>query len=298
MKRSLIDRIPLDPEQSAGRVELDPGAESDVRSQALDWPGLMIEAGRNDIASVERVSLAHHYVGINAAPHPVMLYGVTDGGASRDIVIGPGEAWVTPAKQPVTLAVDRGNIYVRAAIDPRYLADETGTPLELRRAYGIQSPQLKYLMRALMAEADTRNPGGLPFVETLTRAVGQQVALHAGAEQPRPEVHRGGLSGGARRKVLELIDRHLDGQLSVERLAREVDLSPAHFAHAFKQTLGAPPHRYLMRMRLERARRMLSDPAVALSDVAQRAGFADQAHFTRLFKRHFGLTPGRMRRSG
>jgi AraC family transcriptional regulator len=47
-----------------------------------------------------------------------------------------------------------------------------------------------------------------------------------------------------------------------------------------------------MRLRLERARRMLLEPGARLSDIAQRAGFADQAHFTRLFKRHFGITPG------
>jgi AraC family transcriptional regulator len=91
---------------------------------------------------------------------------------------------------------------------------------------------------------------------------------------------------------LELIHQELDSSLSISRLAKAADLSPAHFAHAFKQSLGAPPHRYLMRLRLERARRMLLEPGARLSDIAQRAGFADQAHFTRLFKRHFGITPG------
>jgi AraC family transcriptional regulator len=56
--------------------------------------------------------------------------------------------------------------------------------------------------------------------------------------------------------------------------------------------MGLAPHRYLLMRRLERARRLLDTPDAVLSDVALRTGFADQAHFTRLFKREFGVTPG------
>ena len=61
---------------------------------------------------------------------------------------------------------------------------------------------------------------------------------------------------------------------------------------AFKESIGRAPHQHLMRLRLERARRLLDAPGAALSDVALRTGFADQAHFTRFFKRQFGVTPG------
>lgn len=107
---------------------------------------------------------------------------------------------------------------------------------------------------------------------------------------------RGGLSPLARRRTLELIDAKLDARLTVDALAREAGLSPAHFARAFKETLGRAPHQYLLALRLRRARRMLDAPDSVLSDVALRAGFADQAHFTRLFKREFGVTPGAVRR--
>ena len=92
--------------------------------------------------------------------------------------------------------------------------------------------------------------------------------------------------------ALEYIDAHLDASITVDILAREAGLSPAHFARAFKETIGRPPHAYLLIARLEHARRMLDDCDASLSDVAARSGFADQAHFTRLFKRAFGVTPG------
>jgi AraC family transcriptional regulator len=96
---------------------------------------------------------------------------------------------------------------------------------------------------------------------------------------------------------LEQIEAALDARLTVETLAHGVGLSPAHFARAFKESLGRPPHQYLLALRLERARRLLETTNASLSEIAQRAGFADQAHFTRLFKRAFGVTPGTLARA-
>jgi AraC family transcriptional regulator len=85
--------------------------------------------------------------------------------------------------------------------------------------------------------------------------------------------------------------------LTVEYLARQVDLSPAHFARAFKETTGRAPHRYLLTLRLEWARRLLDVANPVLSEIALRTGFSDQSHFTRLFKREFGITPGAVLRN-
>jgi AraC family transcriptional regulator len=93
-----------------------------------------------------------------------------------------------------------------------------------------------------------------------------------------------------------MIDATLDARLTIEVLAREVGLSPAHFARAFKETLGRAPHQYLLALRLERARRLIETSQQSLSEIAQRTGFADQAHLTRLFKRAFGTTPGALSR--
>ncbi len=125
---------------------------------------------------------------------------------------------------------------------------------------------------------------------------GSGTCRYAGVERAQPLRLRGGLSAAARRRALEMIDARLDARLTVDMLAREVGLSPAHFARAFRETIGRAPHQYLLWLRLERARRLLEIPGANLSDIAQRTGFADQAHFTRLFKRAYGVTPGAVTR--
>lgn len=64
---------------------------------------------------------------------------------------------------------------------------------------------------------------------------------------------RGGLAGWQRKRVFEFIENHLAETISISALAALVQLSPYHFARAFKQTFGLPPHRYHMSRRVERA---------------------------------------------
>jgi AraC family transcriptional regulator len=191
--------------------------------------------------------------------------------------------------------------YVRVAVDPLYfnrlVSGGDGNAMELRQSFGITKSQIGHILGALVAESDAGNPGGLAFVEALAAGLSHQIATLAGVYQPRARRWRGGLSASAKSRVLELMDTRLDSNLSIDFLAREVGLSPAHFARGFKETMGIAPHRYLLQLRLERGRHLLENVDASLADVAQRSGFADQAHFTRLFKREYGVTPGIVLRS-
>lgn len=97
-------------------------------------------------------------------------------------------------------------------------------------------------------------------------------------------------------KVLAAVEADLAHAHSLEELAKSVSLHPHHLARAFhearNETLGA----YLTRRRLEWADQALTRGHEALADIALRCGFCDQAHFTRAYRRHFGLSPGQRRR--
>jgi AraC family transcriptional regulator len=283
------------------RVGFREGAQPLVTTQAFDWPGLRLEAGMNNIAAVDEVAGLHHYVSMNLDERPVTLEVKGDRGEFERVVLRRGMAWVCPAHELVSVRLNSSFHYVRVSIDPLYfdrLTTQPGRPpVELRRTCAIGNSQISHILGALTAESDAGNPGGIAFVEALATGLSQQLALHAGVSKPFVEQARGGLSSTAKRVTLELMNEQLDGRLTIEVLARETGLSAAHFARAFKETMGLAPHRYLLNLRLERARRMLDAPEAILSDVALRTGFADQAHFSRLFKREFGITPGTVVRS-
>jgi len=112
---------------------------------------------------------------------------------------------------------------------------------------------------------------------------------------PPPAV-RGGLAPWQLRQAKQILISRLDEPISLAELARACKLSPGHFARAFRQTTGQPPHRWLMVQRIEKAKQLLVDSTLSLAQIAQKCGFADQSHFTRVFAQLAQSSPGQWRR--
>lgn len=281
---------------ASGRVEVRDDVPQRVTTQRLDWPGLRLESGNNNIAAVDDVAGLQHYICLNLDERPVTFEVKNELGEYRRVVLRRGAAWILPANDSISVRINSDFHYARISIDAGYVDRLSGgaeaSRLELRRTYGVFEPQISHIVGALIAESDSGNPGGLAFVEALATALSHQLARHAGVQKLIIARARGGLTAAAKRRVLEIMNANLNSNVSVELLAGEVGLSAAHFARAFKETMGVAPHQYLLRLRLEHSRRMLDADDAVLADVAQRAGFADQAHFTRFFKREYGVTPG------
>jgi len=101
----------------------------------------------------------------------------------------------------------------------------------------------------------------------------------------------GGLTPRALQRIREYIEGHLAENIELETLAVIAALSKWHFARAFKQSVGTPPHLYLVQRRLERAQELLAETDLSLAQIALRSGFSDQSHFSRRFRMFFGVTP-------
>lgn len=95
--------------------------------------------------------------------------------------------------------------------------------------------------------------------------------------------------------AIERVQRHIHANLSqpltLPELAELAGLSMWRFATVFRQQVGVAPHRYICRLRLERAQALIRD-GVPAATAASEAGFYDQSHLSRHFKNVFGMTPG------
>lgn len=89
----------------------------------------------------------------------------------------------------------------------------------------------------------------------------------------------------------DALDGSLADNLSLRALAELCDVSPYHLARSFTQHVGLPPHAYHLQKRIEYAKTLIQQ-GLDLASTAAAAGFADQAHLTRHFRRHMGVTPG------
>jgi AraC-like DNA-binding protein len=114
---------------------------------------------------------------------------------------------------------------------------------------------------------------------------------------PRRASSGSGLAPWQLRRAKEMLRADLAENLSLAAVAQACRLSVSHFARAFKVSAGVPPHQWLMASRIEAARDLLAKSRTPLVEVAGMCGFADQSHFSRVFGRIVGTSPGAWRRT-
>jgi AraC family transcriptional regulator len=117
-------------------------------------------------------------------------------------------------------------------------------------------------------------------------------------ERGIPSTHeiRGGLASWQKKRIADYIEEHLRDDISIRVLAVIAHLSPYHFAHAFKQSFGEPPHRYVTSRRMLRAKSLLAGDTMSVTEIGRALGFVETSSFTTAFRRFTGITPSSYRR--
>ncbi|HEY2048904.1 MAG TPA: AraC family transcriptional regulator [Caulobacteraceae bacterium] len=113
---------------------------------------------------------------------------------------------------------------------------------------------------------------------------------------PTCEKWFGGLAPWQAKRAEELMLKNLAEDLRLADVAAACELSAAHFSRSFHKTFGAPPYRWLQTRRIERAKTLLADSKRPLAEIALECGFTEQSHFTKVFTRLVGVSPGAWRR--
>ena len=150
------------------------------------------------------------------------------------------------------------------------------------------------LMELLWAEAGAQDSQQTLVADGLLLAVTSKLdRLAHGTQAP---ASKGGLAPWQIRRVTEFLHAHLAENVTLNQLAVLADLSPFHFARAFKQSTGLPPHAFHARLRIDRARLLLENTSLPITDVAAEIGYETPQTLSRLFKRDLGVTPSRYRR--
>jgi AraC family transcriptional regulator len=201
--------------------------------------------------------------------------------------------------QPAMWA-DRGIHYVHFHLR-RSCIDEIANDLGydgvggFRLAVAHEDIVLAQITRSILPFLGRSEAPPLAF-DQLELILAAHIAQRFGGAKQRRAAARGGLGAWQRKLSLELLRANLDGHLRLADLARACDLSISHFARSFKASFGVSCHRWLQERRVELAQELLALTDRSLVDIASRAGFGDQAAFTRTFHRFVGVTPGRFRR--
>lgn len=146
-----------------------------------------------------------------------------------------------------------------------------------------------------LVEMHEQGSGNATMSELLDGFVERLRHLRESADTVLDPCRRTALPGWRLQRVERHIDEHLAGRITLNDMAGAAGLSPMHFAAQFRISTGHSPHQYLLHKRMEAAKRLMTEPNRSLLDIALDVGFQTQSHFTSVFKRLTGKTPGQWR---
>jgi AraC family transcriptional regulator len=189
-----------------------------------------------------------------------------------------------------------------------YIYFDSRSPLlssELQSAFQDLEPRADFEDHALAASlkklrqcVGTVAPHAKLYGESLASVVAIELARSLRRESSVGPQAVGGLALRQLRLVEAFMREHIDEEIGLTNLARLVGLSPWHFCRAFKASTGLPPHRWLVRNRIEKSRELLDDHQLTATEVALASGFGGSTQFSRAFRHWTGMSPTQYRRRG
>ncbi len=188
-------------------------------------------------------------------------------------------------------ATDCIGLFVEPSFVPAPVKTELAEPI-----VGFSDSALGRTFNALagqLAEPDEPQP---MYLDGWAMQVLAHMRRAGRAAQSRRPARTSGLAPWQLRRAKEMLLADISEQLPLTDVAAACRISVSHFARAFRVSTGVPPHQWLIASRVNNARDLLAQSETPLAEIASMCGFADQSHFSRLFARAHGTSPGTWRR--
>ncbi len=241
-------------------------------------PRVVIHFGAPVDIGCERCGLAHRGVAIH--------------GDVDIIPAGVASQWTLGKQDSAFVVAVSQELLQEAAIDLSIDPSET----VLLNRFTMRDARLEHLAWALKAEMDDGFTAGRLFTDSLAMAMACQLLKRHSVASPKQVTAQPGLMAPFRlRRVLSFIEDNLSGDLSLSAIAVVSGLSISHCQRAFVRATGVSLHQFVVRRRVERARAMLADSRMSISEVAHAAGFSHQSHLALQMRRRLGISPARIR---
>lgn len=281
-----------------------PGAKIKACSDGRDWTSLFTSVQKEMPFQGVFQSSRDHLLVLHR-DGPVQVESLCDRRIGRRVVPAGGIHLIAPG---VDFGIELGgtietvHVYVRRAIIEEValeMVDGDPARVEIPSTIVESDRALRALIDASAYAVEDESLGSAMFADYLSRTIAAQL-IRSYSKAKLKGGGRSTASAGLSPTLSEAVDymtANIDSGINLADIARATNRSPSHIARIFRTELGMPPHRYLISLRIEKARRLLEKTSVSIAEIAYECGFAHQEHLTRLFHRHCGTTPAAYRRS-
>lgn len=275
---------------------------SDVaRASAAQLLSLEYFEAPADTMPIERFSQHHVLINLNEHVHRVENWRDDE---HRDFEIQLNEIIITPAGMASGWKWYAQSKVIIITLDPDKLEHFAQTELgmllsdqQLRSIPQFIDEDMVQASRMMLEALQSPTSGAHIMFESFARVFLVKLLQKYGVEQGETFAFNPRFTAKHYKKVLGYIEQHFSQTIALNDLAEQAALSPYYFSRLFKDTIGQTPHQFVTSYRITRSKDMLAEPKRTLMDIALSCGFADQAHFSRVFKQLSGVTPKQWRDS-
>jgi AraC family transcriptional regulator len=267
-------------------------------SQPLGWQNLRALEMRQKTSEWTTPPLENHCIIIQLGSSVDVTARIGD--ESFEQTLEPGAITIVPAGLSMhwQLGDTAPNDALHLYIDPQFLRttaesiDVNYRQISIAPQFGIRDEHIHHIGMSLLHELKDANVVGRLHADSLATVLAMQLVRRYSYFKDL-RTSRGGMAPRKLRKAIEFINNNLDDEqtIGLAAVAEEVQMSYSHFARAFKQSMGVSPNVYMTEQRIERAKKLLAETDLRIADIALRAGFASQSHFTSTFRKLVWTTP-------
>lgn len=182
-------------------------------------------------------------------------------------------------------------IFSPEAVESALSRAPIGRRPQIRSQLQTEDPMLQAIATGLVEEAARGWPKGGGYAAWFAEALLARTVETCTEAEVDPIGGARGLSPRQLARALEMIEKGIDGEVSLPCIAEAAGLSRFHFARAFKRSIGVSPIKHLINRRLDRACQMLRSGEISVIDVSLACGYDNTSNFTRAFKGRYGISP-------
>jgi AraC family transcriptional regulator len=216
----------------------------------------------------------------------------------------PGTVNLSPANFHASWEADGSSqaivVFVRDSLLSRVILENWSADprnIEIQPQFLVRDPVIESIVTQLAVEARNGSPSGLLYAQSACEFLAYHLIQRHSTLSKTPRQSLGGLPGHRLRVVKNYIEENLGNQITLRELAGLTYVSVRHFERAFRQSVGVPPHRYVLERRMSAARDLLlTHPNLAIEEIARKLGFSSSSHLSAAFSRRMGCSPAAFRR--
>jgi AraC family transcriptional regulator len=272
-------------------------------SKDLGWKSIIVKEYQLPPAQGTYPAFEQHDLTLCLTNRPHRIHQVM--GEQRYVgIYSKGDICITPAGIAGGYRAEGEDHFLQIQIEPQFLqqvAQQTGADgntLELIPKFRDRNPQVEQIIMMLYAELNQKSGlGSELYIESLSNALAVNLLRDYSVKKTNfnSNLSSTGLSDGKLLLVTDYINDNIATEIKLSDLANLAGISQYHFSRLFKKSLGISPNKYLIKQRIEKAKSLLKNPQLSVTEIALSCGFNSHSHFGKYFRQFTGFTPKQYR---